>query len=90
MRNVTMYILSKHAWTPSLRNLTELEKSFISAVPEIKNWFNMKPEEQDEESWEKFLTETEKALAEHGDASPEDQLELIRQYSSLLAKKKKK
>lgn len=77
-------------WTPSLRNLTELEKSFISAVPGIKNWFNMKPEEQDEESWEKFLTETEKALAEHGDASPEDQLELIRQYSSLLAKKKKK
>ncbi|MBO6009476.1 MAG: hypothetical protein J6P70_04030, partial [Ruminobacter sp.] len=63
---------------------------FISAVPGLKNWFSMKPEEQDEESWEKFISETEKALADHADASPEEQLELIRQYSSLLAKKKKK
>lgn len=68
----------------------QLEKNYISSVPAIKAWFNQKPEDRNEETWNQFLSDTEQALSAHADATPEEQLDLIKQCASVLSQTKKK
>lgn len=77
-------------WNPTLSNMTEMEKDYIMTIPNVRMWNNLPEAERNEETWNSFIAEAEKAIAGHQDATPEELLELIKQCSSSLTSNKSK
>lgn len=80
----TNMLMNNLKWNLSMRDVSEMDMSYIKEIPLIRSWLNQKEEEKDAALWENFITESEKEINSTPDASPEKIMEILKKNSYLL------
>lgn len=80
----TNMLMNNLKWNLSMRDISEMDMSYITEIPLIRSWLNQKDEEKDVTLWENFVTESEKEINATPDASPEKIMEILKKHSYLL------